>query len=133
MNEPVGETFNPKVMLIEDDESMLSILKTLLDYEGFQIVAVEKNQQIESVTDIIEMLRKESPDLLLLDIFFRQINGLDVLRALRDDAQVSGTRVLISSGMDLSSDCHQAGADGFLLKPYMPDDLIQTIRDLIRV
>jgi CheY-like chemotaxis protein len=133
MNEPVNSKIGPKVMLVEDDESMLSILKTLLDFEGFHVVAVEKAHKVESVKDIVDIVREERPNLLLLDIFFRKINGLDVLRTLRKDGQISDLQVLVSSGMDLSSDCKQEGADGFLLKPYMPDDLLNKIRKLVKV
>jgi CheY-like chemotaxis protein len=133
MNRTVSEENSPKVMLVEDDESMLSILKTLLKFEGFYVVAVEKDQNIESINDIITMVREESPSLLLLDIYFRQLNGLDVLRHLRKDISLSDLRILVSSGMDLSRECEREGADGFLLKPYMPDDLLKNIRDLVKV
>jgi CheY-like chemotaxis protein len=133
MKKPVSEENYPKVMLVEDDESMLSILKTLLDFEGFYVVAVEKDQKIEGINDIITMVREESPSLLLLDIYFRQINGLDVLRHLRKDLSLSDLRILVSSGMDYSRECEREGADGFLLKPYMPDELLKYIRDLVKV
>jgi CheY-like chemotaxis protein len=129
----VSENLRPKVMLIEDDESMLSVLKTLLDFEGFQTIAVEKTQEINSVAEIIDMIRQERPGLLLLDVYFRKINGLDVLRCLRKDPVISDIRVLISSGMDLAGECEQEGADDFLLKPYMPDDLTRKIRELVGV
>lgn len=121
-----------KVMLIEDDDSMLSILKTLLDFEGFQIGAVEKDHTINNVADVIYLIRQERPGLILLDINFRHINGLDVLRCLRSDPAICDVRVLISSGMDLAEESEKEGADGFLLKPYMPDDLICRINDLVR-
>lgn len=120
-----------KLMLIEDDDAMLSILKTLLDFEGFQIGAVEKDHRINNVADIIDMIRQERPGLILLDINFRHINGLDVLRLLRSDPAICDVRVLISSGMDLAKESEKEGADGFLLKPYMPDDLIRRINDLV--
>ena len=50
------------------------------------------------------------------------------LRTIRSDNRISDMRVLMTSGMDLKDQCVEAGADGFLLKPYMPDDLIQLIR-----
>lgn len=129
----MSENLRTKVMLVEDDVSMLTILKTLLDFEGFQTVAVERDQEIAGVADIIDKIRHERPGLLLLDVYFRQINGLDVLRSLRKDPELNQIRVLISSGMDHSGESKQEGADDFLLKPYMPEDLIQRIRELVGV
>ena len=129
----MSENLRTKVMLVEDDVSMLTILKTLLEFEGFQTVAVERDQEIAGVADIIDKIRHERPGLLLLDVYFRQINGLDVLRSLRKDPELNQIRVLISSGMDHSGESKQEGADDFLLKPYMPEDLIQRIRELVGV
>jgi CheY-like chemotaxis protein len=53
-----------------------------------------------------------------------------MLKKLNEDPQVRQTKFIISSGMDLKSEAEESGADAFLLKPYMPDDLISMIRQL---
>lgn len=120
----------PKVMLIEDDDVMLSLLQTLLEYEGFQTVQLDGEV---TLSEIISRVRREKPELLLLDVHLRHFNGLDLLRRLRQDDELKSIRVLVSSGMELSAQSHMDGADGFILKPYMPDDLVGRIRDTLKM
>ena len=115
----------PKVALIEDDAVMLSLLQTLLEYEGYETVQMDG---MGKVGDIVEILRQAMPDLILMDVHLRQVNGLDLLREIRKDPLLKPVRVLVSSGMELSSESSLEGADDFILKPYMPDDLVARIR-----
>lgn len=119
-----------RVMLIEDEIDLLALLKTLLEFEGYQVVTLPSGVDPQQ---ILVAVRQDRPDLVFLDVYLRGANGLDVVRLLRQDVELQDVRVLMSSGMDLSQACLQAGADAFLPKPYMPDELTQTIRDLLRV
>jgi DNA-binding response OmpR family regulator len=118
-----------KVMLIEDDDVMLSLLQTLLEYEGFQTVQLDGEG---TVGEIVSRVRREKPELLLVDVHLRHLNGFDLLRKLRQDDELKSIRVLVSSGMELSAQSRMEGADGFILKPYMPDDLVDRIRDTLK-
>ncbi len=117
-----------KVMLIEDDKTMLSLIHTLLELEGFQVAELGQENSIE---EIFERVRQENPQLILLDVHLRQLNGLDLLHQLREDEELKRIRVLMSSGMELSDQSRREGADGFILKPYMPDELVGMIRDTL--
>ncbi|MFZ6030916.1 MAG: response regulator transcription factor [Chloroflexota bacterium] len=118
----------PKVMLAEDDRTMLSLMSTLLEMEGFQVVKYADEQTAD---DLLDTLRQSKPDLAMVDIHIRQINGLDVVRLMREDDGLKNVRVLMASGMAQDEECLAAGADSFILKPFMPDDLIKRIRALI--
>lgn len=113
-----------KIMLVEDDRTMRAILKTLLELERFTVAAWNG----QSGDNILEQIRAEHPQVLLLDVHLRSASGLDILRQIRGDDELVQMRVLMTSGMDLKDQCLEAGADGFLLKPYMPDELIGQIR-----
>ena len=76
----------------------------------------------------MDVLHREQPALILLDVHLRQFNGFDLLYCLRQDADVKDIRVVMSSGSDFSDRCLAEGADGFILKPYMPEDLIKKLR-----
>jgi DNA-binding response OmpR family regulator len=114
-----------KIVLIEDDETMRTLLTTLLDMENFN--AVPLNMSTESA--IIEKIDCENPDALLLDIHLKQGNGLSILSKLRNNPSTKGLIILMTSGMDLSDECINVGANGFLLKPYMPDELINWLHE----
>lgn len=118
----------PKVMLIEDDATMNSLLSILLQLEGFEVVQLGDENNLG---DILDALRRAEPALALIDIHLRQLSGLELLHAIRQAAELDSMRVLMSSGIDFRDECLQAGADNFVLKPYMPDDLVAMIRQLL--
>jgi len=112
-----------KVLLAEDDETMLGLLTTLLSIEGFEVAAL-----LSGETDVMTAIRREQPDIVLLDVHLAQQNGLDVIQAIRRDPEFAKLRVVMTSGMNMASACIEKGADDFLLKPYMPDDLINMLK-----
>ncbi len=112
----------PKVMLAEDDATMLSLLSTLLNMEGFETTALGAEE------DVLEAVRRAAPDVVLLDVHLPQGNGIDFLRKLRQDESLQNTVIIMSSGMPLQEESMKAGANAFLLKPYMPDTLISAIK-----
>jgi len=69
--------------------------------------------------------------LILLDIHLPAVSGFDLMQRMRRDEDLKSTKVLMSSGMNLSVESRLAGADGFILKPYMPDELVKKIQETI--
>jgi len=119
---------NSKVMLIEDDHTMMTLLTTLLRFEGYETAVIKNDESLDTILDDI---RQEKPDVILLDVHLRRVNGLDLLSAIRQDDRIRRIGVIISSGMDVSQRCTELGANAFILKPYMPEELIQQIRRVI--
>lgn len=115
-----------KLLLVDDDRTMRMILKTLLEIEGYSVSIWEGM----SSNDILEQTRATMPDLMLLDVHIREIDGLNIVRAIRQDPELAGIRVLMTSGMELRDKCLTAGANAFIMKPYMPDELIQRLHSL---
>ena len=116
----------PKVLLAEDDLTMVSLLKTLLKMEGFEVVTLQAN------ADVLMVIRNEKPDVLLLDVHLGNQNGLDLLNSIRQSQDLNKTRVVMSSGANVKEECMSRGAFGFLMKPYMPDDLIGLLKQAIK-
>ena len=115
----------PKLMVIEDDANMFSLLQMLLEFEGYEVILWEGGEQIQ---DTVDSLCREKPDLILMDVHLRHLNGFDVLHSLRQEPELDGVKVLIASGVDMTDRSRQVGADGFILKPFMPDELIDKIQ-----
>jgi DNA-binding response OmpR family regulator len=118
-----------KVMLIEDDRTMLTLLSTLLKMEGYQIIQLTTEQTVE---DLITTLRREKPDGALVDVHLQHASGIDLVARVRQDPEINSLRILMTSGLDASVECKKAGANDFILKPYMPDELIQRIRRVLK-
>jgi DNA-binding response OmpR family regulator len=120
---------NPKILIVEDDQMMRSLLQTLLQIEGFEVVIAQEDQYAH----IASMVERERPQLVMMDVNLRSSSGLDMLHEVRSRAALDDVRVLMSSGMDLCTECIAQGADAFILKPFMPDDLIALIRQTLRL
>jgi len=117
----------PKVLLAEDDRTMVSLLEILLRMEGFQVVVLTGE-----CSDILEVVRREMPAIVLMDIFLGDTNGIDLVRKIRQIPELTNTKVIMTSGTDLRDECLAAGASDFLLKPYMPEDLVQKLKSINR-
>ncbi len=115
-----------KVLLAEDDSTMVSLLKTLLKLEGFDVVALSAD------ADVPAAVRHEKPDVLLLDVHLLHQSGLSILESLRSSEDTSNVRVVMSSGANVRDECMTRGANGFLMKPYMPEDLIKMLKQAIK-
>jgi two-component system, chemotaxis family, chemotaxis protein CheY len=121
------ENNKTKIILCDDDPTMRSLLETLLGMEGYDAVPF-----IESTDEhFINYLIVEKPQAVLLDVHLTYSSGIDLLVKIKQDDRLKDLLVLMSSGMDLKKECMEKGADGFLLKPYMPDDLISWLREII--
>ena len=112
-----------KVLLAEDDQNMLFLLKTLLTLEGFAVATVDVHSE-----DIVARARAEAPEAILMDVHLVNKNGIEILQTMRQDEHLKNAFVIMASGMDLKERCLAAGANLFLLKPYMPDDLINALK-----
>jgi len=102
---------------------MIKLLEILLNLENFVTAKNEK----EDPELIINQLRVFQPDLILMDIYLKQLNGMDLLNEIRSLEDLAAIKVIVTSGSDMKDYCLANGANGFILKPYMPDDLIKMI------
>lgn len=112
------------IALVEDDASMRSLLKILLEMEQFTTTAIDKFE----ASHIIDTLKVNNPDFLVMDVHLQGTNGLDLLSTIRNVDGLKNIRVMMTSGEDCHEACYKAGANGFLLKPYMPADLLKWLR-----
>ncbi len=78
--------------------------------------------------DILDNIREARPDILLLDVYLGDRNGVDLVHEIRQEADLHNIRIIMVSGLDKTEECLAAGADKFLLKPYMPNELFELLR-----
>ena len=115
---------NLKVMLAEDDQTMINLLKTLLKMEGFEVTVLDADQ------DVVKAVDEGCPDVLLMDVHLSSQNGLEILDSIRKSEHGCEARIVMTSGLNVREDCMKRGANGFLLKPFMPDDLISMLKGI---
>jgi CheY-like chemotaxis protein len=111
-----------KILLAEDDATMVSLLKTLLAMEGFQVLALDADADVPSAVE------REKPDALFMDVHLGKQSGMTILDAIRQNQDIANTRVVMTSGLNVKEECIRRGANAFLLKPFMPDDLLNALR-----
>jgi DNA-binding response OmpR family regulator len=111
-----------KVLLAEDDPTMVSLLQTLLKMEGFDVVALDASM------DVAAEVERQKPDALFMDVHLGGQSGMNILAKIRKNKKNTGVRVIMTSGMNMKDECMSLGADEFLMKPFMPDDLINALR-----
>ncbi len=114
-----------KVLIAEDDVTMVTLLKILLKMEDFDVVALHAD------ADVLAAARVEKPDVLLLDLHLGNQSGLDILEQIRGAQDMRDLPIIVSSGSNSKEICLARGASGFVLKPYMPDELITLLKQAI--
>ena len=117
-------------MLVDDDAIMVDLLKTLLKMEGYDIC------QFSDGDEFFEVLSQELPDIVFMDVNLENfsqndINGLTLLDQIRQRPEFEHTKIIMSSGLDLKNESVKQGADGFILKPYLPDNLISLLEEVL--
>jgi CheY-like chemotaxis protein len=111
-----------KILLAEDDPTMISLLKTLLKMEGFDVLALDVN------TDVPAAVEREKPQTLFMDVHLGEQSGINILEAIRKNKDLSDVRVVMTSGSNVKDECLSRGANAFLMKPFMPDDLLNLLK-----
>ncbi len=118
-----------KILIIDDDFNACDILKLILQKEGFEVHAQE------SAEEGLEELKTNAYDLILLDINFPGMSGMEACRLIRQDDQLARLPVIMLTALRRPIQKVQgldAGADDYIVKPPKPDELIARINALLR-
>jgi len=122
---------SPKVLIV-DDEAYIRLLieQTLeeLEDEGVEILSAGDGQLG------LEMIQAERPDLVFLDVMMPKMNGFDVCQAVKRELKVDGVYVVMLTAKGQEYDRRRgeaAGADGYITKPFDPDELLALARERV--
>ena len=120
----------PTVLVCDDTPAKRYVLASWLRRSGYNVV------ECDTAAAALDLLRRESIDLAVLDIHLPDGNGLDITRALRADPALASTPVVHVSAVAMeTSDKVTAldqGADAYLVDPIEPEELLSTVRALLR-
>ena len=116
-----------KVLLLEDDSTMLGLLSKVLFLEGFQSVTPKEFLK----SSVMEIIAQEMPSIIFLDVHLGEIDGIDLLSEIRANHNFASIKILMTSGLDLRSECLAVGADGFIMKPFIPSDLTDWLKQAV--
>lgn len=111
-----------KILLAEDDHTMVSLLTTLLKMEGYDVVVLDVRADVPSA------VTNENPDALLMDVHLGGQNGMDIVQNIRKNPANKNVNIVMVSGLNMKDECLKRGANHFILKPFMPDDLLRLLK-----
>lgn len=109
-----------KILLIDDDEDQLQLVRNILKKEGFEVMA------LSDPSLMIRTISKNNPDIVLCDIRLRLYDGRELCRELKDSNQKLPV-ILYSGYHDLEESAYDFGADDFIPKPFKPEILLNVI------
>ncbi len=116
------------VLYVEDNEYNRKIVRQLLSRTSYRLVeAIDGEGGVAAAFDLL-------PDLILMDVQLPKMSGLDATRALRADERTEDIPIVIITSFAMSGDrerATQAGASGYLAKPYSPRELLAQIRKFL--
>ena len=115
-----------KILIVEDEESVLDPLELLLTKEGFSIETARDGREA------LEKFAKTNPDLILLDLMLPEISGTEVCRQIRIKSQVP---IIMLTAKDTEVDKVvglELGADDYVVKPYSKAELVARIKAVLR-
>ncbi|MEK6588392.1 MAG: response regulator [Chloroflexota bacterium] len=117
-----------KVLVVDDEVSVTELFSMMLEMEGYAA------QVVHNVKDAIQVLERDSPDLILLDIMMPVASGLELCRHVRSTPALASIPIIILSAKSQLEEVKEgleAGANLYLLKPVSKNELVEAVRKTI--
>jgi len=118
-----------KILVVDDEEDILELVKYNLEREGFQVKCAESGEKA------VASIRREAPDLVVLDLMLSGIDGLEVARRLKHDQKTAGIPIVMLTAKGEEADIVtglELGADDYIAKPFSPRILIARVKVVLR-
>ena len=117
-----------KILIADDEPNILISLEFLMKREGYEVLVARDGDEA------IEVLRRERPALVLLDVMMPNRTGFEVCQALRADDALKDVRVLMLTAKGRDTDIAKGlgvGADAYMTKPFSTKELVQKVREML--
>jgi excisionase family DNA binding protein len=123
------QTEGPLVLIVDDDPGLRSFVKASLELEGYSV------REAASAEEGLAALEEGAPDLILLDVMMPQVDGWEMLRRVQERHDIGAIPVLMFSGKveATSGEASSRGAQGFIGKPFDPQQLIESAKQMLPV
>lgn len=118
-----------KILVIDDQEDLLELTRRVLQSRGYEV------STLNDAEIAMETIKKESPDLVLLDMIMPAKDGAQICQEMKSDTSTHHIPILLTTGQMLDQSEYSEGelkqADDYLMKPFEIDDLLLKIRNLL--
>ncbi len=113
------------ILCIEDEQEMIDLIRLILSRHGFEVRGANGGKEG------LEVVRKEHPDLILLDLMMPDMDGWEVYQQMKADETIKNTPVIVVTAKAQSIDkvlgLHIAKVDDYISKPFSPQELLSSI------
>jgi excisionase family DNA binding protein len=119
----------PVVLIVDDDARLREFVRVNLEMDGYSV------REAASAAEGLAELEEEPPDLILLDVMMPEVDGWEMLRRVRERHGVDAIPVIMFSGKvdeRTTATAEERGAQAFIGKPFDPQQLIQSTKQLLR-
>ena len=114
------------MLVVDDDRKLIDMLRRTLAYEGYRVVtAVDGHEALDKA-------RRHKPDLVVLDWMLPGMDGIEVVRVLRETNATPILMLTARDGVEDRVEGLDSGADDYLVKPFAPTELLARVRALLR-
>ncbi len=116
---------NKKILLVEDDVMNMRLAQHILEVEGYTVLKAATAQEA------LDQIKSTLPDLILMDVQLPDIDGMTVVRVLRENARTRDITILALTAYAMKGDRErilQMGCNGYIAKPINVQDFINTVR-----
>jgi DNA-binding response OmpR family regulator len=117
-----------KILIADDEPNIVISLEFLLKREGFDVGVARDGQEA------LDAIRRDRPQLVLLDVMMPKKSGYDVCQEVRADAAIKDTKILMLTARGRELDVAKGsamGADDYMTKPFSTKELVQRVRALL--
>ncbi len=118
-----------KILIVEDNPDMISILQVQLGNMGYDTVQATNGMQA------VDIAATQLPDLILMDIIMPVTDGFEATRLIRQNAKTSSIPIIAVTALDshiYEEECFQSGCDDHIAKPFLVEDLVPRIENLLK-
>lgn len=115
-----------RVLVVDDEEDILELIKFNLEEEGFQVSSCKNG------LEVLSRVEKNRPDLIILDVMLPGIGGIDLCRKIKDKYTVPIIMVTAKTGETDAVLGLEFGADDYVRKPFSPRELMARVRSVLR-
>ncbi len=118
-----------KILVVDDEDDVLKVVQKRLGDAGYEVLTARDGQ------DGLEKARKESPDLIILDLMLPKMDGYKVCAMLKGDVRYVKIPIIVLTARAQETDeklGYECGADAFFTKPFQHEAVVAKIKELLK-
>lgn len=118
-----------RILVVDDDKKIVRLIQSYLEQSGYQVLVAHEGEAA------LHMIRRDRPDLVVLDLMLPGLDGMEITRIVRSDKSIAGLPIIMLTARVEDTDKIvglELGADDYIGKPFNPREVVARVRALLR-